>query len=155
DSEERDIIRYSWSNGQLAQQWKFASDWKPEPTGGFQPSFQSSLCGDALYVPGAGGTIFKLDRMSGAVLQRYQPFGTVIDPDTYVAGPLTTDSDCNVYYTALKLDHDQRFNADMTGWLVKIFADGTVKTADFTTLTNNVAPAPSAMCVGTFSEATT
>ena len=52
--------KLTWQNGNLVQVWSFASDWKA-PGSYFdfwQPVFHSVLANGALYVPGAGGTIF-------------------------------------------------------------------------------------------------
>src|SRR5215470_14767557 len=59
--------RLHWEGGKLVEKWSFASDWKPAPDaggelGGWQPVFHAALTEDAVWVPGAGGTIFKLSR---------------------------------------------------------------------------------------------
>ncbi len=101
--------RLHWQAGQLVEKWSFASDWKPAPDaggelGGWQPVFHAALTPDAIWVPGAGGTVFKLAKSSGHVLARYNPFGSAIDPHTFVSGPLTVDFAGNVYYNVLKLN---------------------------------------------------
>src|SRR5215467_2817001 len=72
--------RLHWQNGQLQEMWSFASDWKPEPDaggelGGWQPVFHAALTEDAVWVPGAGGTVFKLAKGSGKLIKRVNPFG--------------------------------------------------------------------------------
>jgi hypothetical protein len=138
---------YHVENGGLAEQWTFASDWKPPPTGGFEPSFQPVVSGPWIYVPGAGGSVYKIDRARGSVAKQIQPFPP--DADTYVAGGLTADAAGNVLYDVFKLDHDLPWNADAHGWLVEIAPDDTVKTADFATLVPD-APAPTDLCSATF-----
>src|SRR5690242_6281688 len=101
--------RLHWQTGQLVQMWSFASDWKPEPDaggelGGWQPVFHAALAGDSVWVPGAGGTVFQLSKGSGQVVARFNPFGTTIDPSTFVSSPITVDSLGNVYYNVLKLN---------------------------------------------------
>jgi hypothetical protein len=100
--------RLHWEGGALVPQWTFASDWKPEPDaggfGGWEPVFHAALEAGAVYVPGAGGTVYRLDPGSGALLAHINPFGTTIDANTFVAGPLTVDSRGNLYYNAVKLD---------------------------------------------------
>jgi hypothetical protein len=50
---------YRWRHGQLEERWSFASDWKP-PAVGIEEMFQPALAGRYLYVPGAGGSVFKV-----------------------------------------------------------------------------------------------
>ena len=71
--------------------WNFESDWKPVPwpAADWEPVFHAALAGNALFVPGAGGTVFELDAESGWVRRRFNPFGDVIDPAIYVAGPIS------------------------------------------------------------------
>jgi hypothetical protein len=128
------VNRLHWSNNNLVAQWTFRSDWKPAPNaggglGGWEPLFHPALTASSVYVPGAGGTIWKVDRATGNST-RINPFGTVIDPNTYVAGPLTTDSNGNIYFNVLKLDPVNPWGCcstsasdyvDIPGaWLVKI-----------------------------------
>jgi hypothetical protein len=148
--------RLRWQGRRLITSWTFTSDWKPEPYGlgdlgpTWEPVFHAALAGAFVYVPGAGGTVFKLKRTTGAVVAHISPFGGGIDPDTYVAGPLTVDTAGNVYYTALKLIHGQEWTADVEGsWLVKVAANGKSQAAPFAALTPG-APAGNAACLGSF-----
>src|SRR5258708_912713 len=98
--------RLHWQNGQLVELWSFASDWKPEPDaggalGGWQPVFHAALTSDAVWVPGAGGTVFRLAIGSGTVVARLQPFRKALDPHNVVLCPPTTDGQGNVYYNDL------------------------------------------------------
>jgi hypothetical protein len=100
--------RLHWKGGQLAEGWAFASDWKPAPDageelGGWEPVFHSALTDAGIQVPGAGGTVFLLARDSGQKIARLNPFGVVIDPNTFVSGPITADSQGNIYYNVLKV----------------------------------------------------
>lgn len=118
-------VRYDISErGQLSQRWSFATDWKPEPFYGWEPVFHAALSGDSIYVPGAGGTLFKLDRESGRVRARINPFGATIDPSIYVAGPVSVDDHGNVYYNALKIAPQYPQYYDAEGWLVKVSRQG-------------------------------
>lgn len=132
------VKRLQWNSNALLAVWTFQSDWKPEPNaggwlGGWEPVFHPALTKDSVYVPGAGGTIWKVDRTSGKA-QNLDPFGTVVDSNTYVAGPITVDSNGNIYYNVLKLDPANPWGCCSTGnsdyvdipqaWLVKIFAGG-------------------------------
>lgn len=146
--------RLVWRNGHLTAQWAVTSDWKPEPFGEgiggpyFEPVFHAALAGRFLYLPGASGSVLKVNKASGRVLARISPFGQ--DPDTYVAGPLTTDPAGNVYYNAIRLQHGQEWTADVAGaWLVKIDRNGRARTATFASLTPG-APAGNS-CLDVFS----
>jgi len=104
------------------------------------------LVGDFVYDPGFGGTVYKLSRGNGTVVTRINPFGNTIDPNIYVAGPLSADSAGNVYYNAIKLDPNSPWDADVVNsWLVKIAPNGTVTKATFASLTPG-APAATDQC---------
>src|SRR5207237_776780 len=114
-------------------------DWKPPPNGptlgGWEPVFHAALSAGALWVPGAGGSVYEVDRGTGALIVRHQPFGA--DPDTYVAGPITVDAQGNAVYDAIKLDHNAPWSADATGYLVRVRHDGTQQVQTFATLAVN------------------
>ena len=96
-------------NGQLVQVWSFSSDWKPEPNGsglqGWEPVFHAVDANGFLYVPGAGGTVWKVNKANGAAVGNINPFAgmSVTAANTYVAGPLSADSSGNIYYNAIEL----------------------------------------------------
>jgi len=132
-----------WDNGHLSVKWTFQSDWKPVPfaslvtfNGPFwEPVFHAALAGSFVYVPGFGGSIFKVNKTTGAQVARISPFGA-LDPNTFVASPLTTDAAGNVYYNVMKLDATNPWDVDVVNsWLVKVSANGTVKTATYKSLT--------------------
>ena len=149
--------RLHWENGQLVIKWAFTSDWKPAPYGsiksgpGWEPVFHAALAGSSvIYIPGGGGTIFKVDQTTGAQIARINPFGSAIDPDTYEAGPLTVDGAGNVYYNVIQLKHGQGWNADVVNsWLVKVSATGVAQKATYASL-NPGAPAGNDKCLGIF-----
>jgi hypothetical protein len=162
--------RLHWQAGKLVEKWSFASDWKPAPDaggelGGWQPVFHAALTEDAVWIPGAGGTVFELSRGSGRMIARFNPFGA-IDPNTFVSGPITIDSLGNVYYNVLKLTitNDPNTNdpwsfgpnfdgtgvTDIPGaWLVKISTDSTIQKVSYESLTFN--PTAPTTCGTTFS----
>ena len=111
------------------------------------------LAGNGLiYVPGAGGTVFKVNQTTGAQVARINPFGSVVDQDTYEAGPLTVDAAGNVYYNAIKLKHGQAWNADVVNsWLVKVTPAGAARKVTYAAL-NPGAPAGNDKCVGIFNQ---
>jgi hypothetical protein len=150
--------RLHWENGQLVEKWSFASDWKPVPYGSiksgpsWEPVFHAALAGNGvIYIPGAGGSVYKVSQTTGALIAQIKPLGATTDPDTYLVGPITTDAAGNAYYNALKLVHGQAWNADVSSsWLVRIAANGTARAATFASL-NPGAPAGNDKCLGVFS----
>jgi hypothetical protein len=155
--------RLHWQAGQLVEKWSFASDWKPAPDaggelGGWQPVFHAAMTEDAIWVPGAGGTVFRLSKGGGTVTGRFNPFGNTIDPNTFVTSPITVDGRGNVYYNVLKLNitNDPATNdpwsfgpnfdgngaADIPdAWLIKISADGSISKMRYRSISFNP-PAP-------------
>ena len=100
--------RLHWQAGRLVEKWSFASDWHPAPDaggelGGWEPVFHAAVSNNAVWVPGAGGTVFEVSYGSGNMIARFNPFGTSIDPNTFVTSPITVDAQGNVYYNVLKL----------------------------------------------------
>ncbi len=148
--------RLHWEHGELVRKWVFRSDWKPVPLGdgqrgpAWEPVFHPALAGSFVYVPGLGGSVYKLDRESGAVVGHVKPFGAAIDPDVFLTGPITADARGNVYFDTVRLDHDNPWNADVAGsWLVKVTPAGTVLKVSYAELTPG-APAGAAQCPGSF-----
>ncbi|MEK6371776.1 MAG: hypothetical protein AABO58_03685 [Acidobacteriota bacterium] len=140
----------------FAKQWMFASDWLPVPRGEgigpqWEPVFHPALGADALWVPGAGGTMFKVRRTDGALIARVNPFGTAVNASIFGAGPPAVDAAGNLFYTAMQFG-PASWNGDPLGaWLVRIAADGTTSTATFASLTPN-APAADALCTTVFNQ---
>jgi hypothetical protein len=143
--------RLRWDGDRLVDVWSFRSDWKPVPNGGvlrWEPVHQAALAGRFLYVPGAAGSVIKLDASAGTVATRISPFGA--DTSVFVTGPLAADGAGNIYYNALRLDlaDPWRRNA-VDSWLVKI---ATNDTASFVRYVDLVRNAPSgSTCLTTFS----
>jgi outer membrane protein assembly factor BamB len=146
--------RFSWENGAFVEKWTFPSDWNPPLDkdgwlGGWEPVFHAALAGRHVLVPGRGGSVFVVTRESGSPVARVDPFGT-LDPDTYVAGPITVDPSGNVYYHTIRLAPAEPSKNDIKGaFLVKVSPDGSVQKASFASLVPG-APAPKDMCLGTF-----
>ncbi len=150
-----------WKHGRLAEAWSFESDWKPVPLFSFltgngpfdEPVFHAVLVGDYVYLPGFGGSIFKLAKSDGRLVARINPFGSTLDPDTYAVGPLTADAKGNVYYDALKLDHNNPWDVNPpASYLVKVSPNNTTRTATIASLTPG-APGAGDPCLGSFSPA--
>lgn len=148
--------RFTWQNGQLVQVRSFTSDWKaPGSVQDFwEPVFHAVLANSALYLPGASGSIIKFNKDTGETIQRITPFGT--NPNTYETGPITADSNGNLYYNAIQVAVDPQAgffqNDAMDSWLVKVAPDGTFSMVSYKTLTATEAPAAIARCQGTFGQ---
>jgi hypothetical protein len=153
--------RFSWINNQLTQIWVFTSDWKPEPNGnglqGWEPVFHPVDANNFIYAPGAGGTIWKVNKTTGATASHINPFsGTnLVAQNTYVAGPLSADSLGNIYYTVIELADpsagDPWTVKDAVGaWLVKLKSDDTSTIATFASLVPNAPAANSTTCPAEF-----
>ena len=147
--------RLHWEGGVLVEKWTFQSDWKPEPAdlvGGWEPVFHAAMANGLIYVPGANGTVWKLDTGDGSVVSLINPaYPSISGSTVYVAGPLSADSNGNVYFNALQLDFDpQNPNAGsesaLNSWLVKIAPDDSTSKVSFSALVPN---APSS-CVTAF-----
>jgi len=146
------------AHGHLSEAWSFESDWKPLPflsllTGNgpsWEPVFHAVLVGNYVYIPGFGGSVYKVAKSDGHLVARIKPFGSTLDPDTYIAGPLTADARGNVYYNALKVDHDNPWDVNPpASYLVKVSSNNTAKTATIASLTPG-APGANDQCLGVF-----
>jgi hypothetical protein len=85
--------KFKWQGDSLVQAWSFTSDWKA-PGSAFdfwEPVFHAVLANGFVYVPGKGGTIFKLNKTTGALVKRINPFNNIKD-NRYTASPLSADS---------------------------------------------------------------
>jgi hypothetical protein len=156
---------FQWQNGQLVQIWSFTSDWKAAGSQAdfWEPVFHGVLANSYIYVPGAGGTLFKLDPRTGIVISRINPFGSKIDSSIIVAGVPSTDGSGNIYYNVI-----QQFNTGVglsfykhdivDSWLVKVAPDDSAAKVSYSVLTAKTAsgslpsPGPNDACLTTFSE---
>ncbi len=151
DSQVWSEAYYHWQSGALVQVAIFESDWKPEPgdLAYWEPVFHAALDGKVLWVPGAGGTVYRVDRLSMQKLSQVNPFGAVVDPNAYVSGPLTVAPDGTVFYNVLRVLPDL---SDASGVLVRIEPDGvTVHAVDYSALMVNP-PSPTGSCLGTYQD---
>ena len=145
--------KYTWGGGTLNVAWQFTSDWKA-PGNGFdfwEPVFHPALANNKLYVPGAGGSIWKVNTSNGSAT-RINPFSTV-DPFTYTASPITVDANGYLYYNVIQLlsGTPDFYNDDIVdSWLVKVSPFGSITKVSYSTLTTG-APAGSAQCQNAFS----
>lgn len=145
------VHRLHWENGQLVEKWNTPVDWQPVPDrpGFWEPAFQSVLANGFIYAPAEGGTLLKIDRDSGAILGRMNPFAT-IDPLTFVSGPPAADSAGNIYYGAFRMQGSQPWQLDIAGsWLVRVTPAGATTLVPMTTLIPD-APKPTDLCKSQF-----
>jgi Viral BACON domain len=159
--------RFSWVNGAFVTAWTFASDWKPEPNAsnfnggepgleGWEPVFHPVDVTNFIYVPGAAGTVWKVNKTTGMSASHINPFnanGNVNAMNTFVSGPLSTDSAGNIYYNVIELNT----NGDPWGgndvansWLVKIAPDDSTLTATYASLVPGAPGGTATNCPGTF-----
>src|SRR5262249_28730985 len=123
------VTRYTWESGQPVLIWTFKSDWKPEPNytyglQGWEPVFHPLLANGYIYVPGAGGTIWKVDKDSGMSVSQINPLQSAgnIPANTFVSGPLASDASGNIFYNVIWLadpaSDDPWYGSDVLGaWL--------------------------------------
>jgi hypothetical protein len=148
--------RFSWVGGQLRRVWTFDSDWvAPGSSKDFwEPVYHAALANGFVYDPGAGGTIFKLDKSNGSVVARINPFGN-IDAHTFTASPLTADSAGNIYYNVIRLHGSGPFYKKdaADSWLVKVAPDDSVRIVSYTALLAGRVPAATDLCFNAFGDA--
>lgn len=152
--------KFSWSGGQLKMVWTFDSDWVP-PGGQadfWEPVYHAVLANGFMYDPGAGGSIFKLNKSNGAVVKRIIPSEFLtpdgdLDAHTFTVSPLTADGSGNIYYNVLKLQSNGKFYGHdaKDSWLVKVAPNDTIKLVSYTGL-NPAAPAATDQCLSIFSD---
>lgn len=149
------VHRLHWENGQLVEKWATQTDWQPVPdhAGLWEPVFQSVLANGFIFAPAAGGTLLQINRTTGAVVRRINPFSSV-DPLTFVAGPPAVDSAGNIYYGAFQMQSSDPWQTDVTGaWLVRVKPDLSTAIVSFSTLVPD-APRGSDLCTYQFSSST-
>jgi hypothetical protein len=126
--------KLSWVGNNLVEKWNFESDWKPVPNGDgvlfFEPVFHAALSGDFIYIPGAGGTVFKVRKSNGNVVTRYNPFGggNSVADNIFLISPISVDAEGSLFYTAIKLHRNNPWFADVrNSWLVRIKPNGNIR----------------------------
>ena len=160
------VVRYDWQAHTFVVAWTFPTDWKPEPNAtnedegygglyGWEPVFHPALANGFLYVPGAGGTVWKVNTTTGQAVSHINPFsgGGTNPANTYVSGPLTADNNGNIYYNVIELNTNGNpwGQNDVAGaWLVQITSTDSAATVTFATLVPNAPPGNSTSCEGTF-----
>lgn len=155
------VTRYNWQSGQPVKIWDYASDWKPLPNGtglgGWEPVFHPLLANGALYVPGAGGALNRVNKTTGALVTLIDPFaGTAVTKrNAYISGPLTADSSGNVYYNVIEIADasvgDPWANDFVSAWLVRVAANNVSTLVSYATLVPGAPAASAVSCPGRFS----
>ncbi len=149
--------KYTWNGSHTALnvQWQFNSDWNAPGNllTDWEPVFHPALANGSIYVPGKGGSVFRVNKLTGTST-RLNPFptddgGTKANLD--VTSPITVDGSGNIYYTAVYFTDDNNFfQNDIQGaWLVKITPSDAITTVPWATLTAG-APGPTDLCSNAF-----
>jgi hypothetical protein len=132
--------KYTWQAGALVKVWTFNTDWfAPGSSNLFwEPVYHAALANGFLYDPGQGGTIFKINKSTGAVVKRINPFGTTINPNTFTAAPISADASGNLYYNVVQITQNTLagFLTDdvINSWLVKVSPSDVVTKVSYSTL---------------------
>jgi hypothetical protein len=132
--------KYTWQGGTLVKVWTFNTDWfAPGSSALFwEPVYHAVLANGVLYDPGQGGTIFKINKSTGAVIKRINPFGATINPNTFTASPLTADSSGNIYYNVVQVTQNNPTgwakDDVVNSWLVRVSPSDTITKVSYATL---------------------
>jgi hypothetical protein len=145
-----------WQGSTLVPRWTVFSDWKPVPfTGGgvgpvFEPVFQPALANGYLFMPGLGGSVLRVNRDTGQIIDRFggpQP----LDSNAFVCGPIVADAAGNLFYNVIALAPNLPWNNDVRdAWITRITPNFAVSMGHLSNLVAQ-APAATAQCVGAFS----
>ena len=146
--------RFTWENGQLIHIWDFPSDWKPAPDnlngagiGVLEPVFHAADANNFIYVPGAGGTIWKVNKTDGTPAKQINPLASagIVASNTYVLSPLTADPQGNIFYNVIQFTDPSVGNPwesdPVNSWLVKVTPQDATSIVRYETLTPNAPPA--------------
>jgi hypothetical protein len=113
-----------------------------------------------IYAPGAGGSVWKVDKRAGTATTLIVPALNGLDTNAataFVSGPLTADANGNIFYNVIALS-DQvdpwDFEDAAGGWLVKITPNDTSTVASFATLIPGAPAGTAVTCPGNFSTGT-
>lgn len=144
--------KYTWSGNNLNQAWQFASDWKA-PGNQFdfwEPVFHPALANGSLYVPGAGGTVWRVNTLTGIGV-RINPFNN-INSSRYAIGSLTVDAQNRVLYNVIQLKAGTKdwFADDIIdSFLIRVSPNNSIEKVSYSTLTVG-APAGTDLCLNAF-----
>lgn len=143
--------KYVWQQSALVPAWEFTTDWKAPGNFGnfFEPVFHPALANGVLYVPGAGGSIFKVNKQTGIGI-RINPFAA-IDAHTFIVSPVTVDGANNILYNVIQTGPATDFYASdiVDSWLIRIGPNDAVEKVSYNALTVG-APRASDLCMTQF-----
>ena len=150
------VQAFRWKGNGLVPRWTVTSDWKPVPfTGGgvgptFEPVFQPVLANDFLYMPGAGGSVLRVNRDTGEIVDRLGATAP-LDPATFVSGPLVVDASGTFYYNVIALaPSGNPWTSDVRdAWLTSIDRAQVTRIVRYSNFVRG-APSPSGPCLGAF-----
>ncbi|MBZ5506402.1 MAG: hypothetical protein LAO78_13155 [Acidobacteriia bacterium] len=145
--------KFKWVGNHLVPVWSFQSDWVPPGNYNdfWEPYFQPALANGFIYVPGAGGTIIKLNKLTGAVVRRLNPFHR-IKATRFTVSPLTVDKEGRILFNVLETgDLAQDFFAvdAVDSWLVRVSPNDSIEMVSYKTLVPN-APRADDLCEAPF-----
>ncbi len=174
------VSKFKWVNGALVKQWTTWTDWKAIGAQGdfWEPVFHGALANGYLYVPGANGTILKLNKSDGSIAARIDAIGKLgANANAYTVSPLTTDAAGNLYFNVVAITNgadsitrsdDESFKSHrhaaswhsprssafyakdaVDSWLVKVGANDASQKASYSTLVPG-APDPKSDCQTAF-----
>jgi hypothetical protein len=132
--------KYTWQGNNFVKVWTFNTDWFAPGSSAlyWEPVYHAVLANGFLYDPGQGGTIFKINKTTGAVVKRINPFGTTINANTFTASPLTADASGNIYYNVVQVTQNNitGWTGDdaVNSWLVKVSPTDVVSKVSYSTL---------------------
>lgn len=145
--------KFSWAGNHLVQVWSFQSDWVPPGNYNdfWEPYFQPALANGFIYVPGAGGTIIKLNKFTGAFVKRINPFHEIKN-SRFTASPLTVDKEGRILFNVLETgDVSQDFFAvdAVDSWLVRVSPNDRIEIVSYKALVPD-APKADDLCEAPF-----
>ncbi len=149
DSITWSVKKLEWLDGRLVPVWTFDSDWKPEPLTltAWESVFLPAISGHDIYIPGLGGTVFRVATETGISEGRVNPFAN-LDPTRFVAGGLAVEPGGDVLYNVIDLPENPE--ADVEGsWLVRVEHEGAATRVPFSDLVPG-APDADDPCESTF-----
>ena len=150
--------KYTWnaSHSALNIVWQFNTDWNPPGSlyDFWEPVFHPALANGFIYIPGAGGSVFKVNKTTGAA-SRINPFPTDdggVKGTIFTASPLTVDTSGNIFYNAIQFtDINNIFqNNPVDSWLVKVAPSDQIQKVSYAVITAG-APKATDSCIATFS----
>ena len=146
-------MKLTWQNGTLVPVWTFSTDWKAVGSlysDFWEPVFHPALANGNIYIPGAGGTIFKVNKNTGVAITRIDPFQNG-GSNVFTASPISVDGKGNLYYNAIQFQNstDVYQHDIVDSWLVKVDKFDNITKVSYSQLTVG-APGPTDLCLNAF-----